>query len=271
MAEESLLKVYISQVRRHGVLSHEQEILLAQRMQEGDESARQRLINGNLRLVVSVAKKYTGDGDLLLDLIQEGNMGLLMAADKFSPSFSVRFSTYAYPWITQYILRYIQTKLPAICLPSRKEEELRRVRQSQSHLSMMLGREPSMTELATYLDMPESSLRQTLSYNFSYSSINVELYEGSTGEDLLADERFSVEQVGFRNLVADDVRRLVARLPREEHQVISCRFNLGEGGIKPQSFRQRGGRMGCSPERVRKLELKAMDSLRRVAGDLVTV
>ena len=128
MAQKSILEMYFEQIRRYERLTHDQERELVQRVRDGNDDARQRLVNANLRLVVSVAEKYTKDEQLLLDLIQEGNVGLMMAVDKFSSSFNVHFATYAYPWITQYILRYIQSKLPAIYLPSRKENEVRRLK-----------------------------------------------------------------------------------------------------------------------------------------------
>lgn len=268
MAQKSMLEMYFVQIKRYERLSHDQEMELALRIRNGDETARQRLVNANLRLVVSVAEKYTKDEHLLLDLIQEGNVGLMMAVDKFSSSYNVHFSTYAYPWITQYILRYIQSKLPAIYLPSRKEEEVRRLKKSRSYLQMMLGREPSVGELATYMDVSESLVRKTLSYCYAYSSLHTEIKEGEgiTCEDLLVDERSSMEQTGFRNLVAADVRRMVEDLPKAERQVIYYRFNFDKDTPKLRTFRQVSGRIGCSAETARKLEMKAMQSLRRRVG-----
>lgn len=274
MAQKSILEMYFAQIKRYERLSHGQELELALRIRNGDEAARQRLVNANLRLVVSVAEKYAKDEQLLLDLIQEGNVGLMMAVDKFSSSFNVHFSTYAYPWITQYILRYIQSKLPAISLPSRKEEEVRRLKKSRSYLQMMLGREPSVAELAIYMDMSESLVRKTLSYCYACSSLHAEVKEGQgiTCEDLLEDERSSIEQTGFRNLVAADVRRMVAELPKAERQVIYYRFNFDKDAPKLQTFRQVSGRIGCSTETARRLELKAMQSLRqRVGQELASV
>ena len=268
MVQESILEMYFTQIKRYERLSHDQELEVALRIRNGDEAARQRLVNANLRLVVSVAEKYAKDEQLLLDLIQEGNVGLMMAVDKFSSSFNVHFATYAYPWITQYILRYIQSKLPAIYLPSRKEEEVRRLKKSRSYLQMMLGREPSVAELAIYMDMSESLVRKTLSYCYAYSSLHAEVKggEGVTCEDLLVDERSSIEQTGFRNLVAADVRRMVEELPKAERQVIYYRFNFDKDAPKLRTFRQVSGRIGCSAETARKLEMKAMQSLRQRVG-----
>lgn len=268
MAQKSILEMYFEQIRRYERLTHDQERELAQKVRDGNDDARQRLVNANLRLVVSVAEKYTKDEQLLLDLIQEGNVGLMMAVDKFSSSFNVHFATYAYPWITQYILRYIQSKLPAIYLPSRKENEVRRLKKSRSYLQIMLGREPTVSELATYLDMSEYQVRNTLSYCYAYSSLNIELKEGDgvTCGDLLEDERSSMEQTGFRNLVAADVRRMVEELPKAERQVIYYRFNFDKDAPKLRTFRQVSGRIGCSAETARKLEMKAMQSLRRRVG-----
>ncbi len=273
MAQESMIEMYLAQVRHYEVLTHEQEMSLANEISKGSDEARQKLINSNLKLVVSIAEKHTRDEHLLLDLIQEGNMGLMMAVNKFSRSFNVRFSTYAYPWITQYILRYLQQKVPIIYLPSRKEEEVRRVKKTQTYLQMMLGREPSLGEVAAYLDVSESFVRETLTYSFACSSIHSELKkgEGLTCEDVLEDERSSVEQTGFRNLVAEDIRRMVDTLPRAERQVIYYRFSFDRDAVKCRTLRQIGGRIGCSTETVRKLELKALRSLKRIAQRTMSV
>ena len=273
MLQKGAFEQYVSEISRYKLLSQEQEILLAQKIQRGDRAARQSLTNANLRLVVNIAEKYAHEEQLLLDLIQEGNVGLMMAVDKFSPRFNTRFSTYAYPWITQYILRYMQCKLPAIYLPLRKEEEMRRIKTAQRELESLRGRQPSLAEVALYLDISEAAVRETLSYNFACSSLHWELTkDGSlTCEDMLVDERSSMEQTGFRNLVAADVRRMVDSLPKAERQVIYYRFNLDQEAATPRSLRQIGGRIGCSPETVRKLELRALQYLRKVALQTMSV
>lgn len=274
MVQKGAFEIYIAEICRYAMLTPEQELDLAQKIQWGDKVARQSLANANLRLVVNIAEKYAHEEQLLLDLIQEGNLGLMMAVDKFSPSFNTRFSTYAYPWITQYILRYIQSKIPRIYLPLRKEEEIRRVKKAQTDLQMMRSREPSLAEVALYLDVREDYVREILSYNFTYFSIHCELKKGEEGhtcEDILVDDRFSMEQTSLRNLVAADVRRLVDRLPKAERQVIYYRFNLDLESAKPRSLRQVSGRIGCSPETVRKLELRALKYLRKVAQETMFV
>lgn len=273
MSHKGTLEMYLSQICRYKLLTHEQEVQLAYQIQKGDAIARQNLIHANLKLVVSIAEKYTRDEQILLEFIQEGNLGLLMAVDKFSPSFSTRFSTYAYPWITQYILRYMQRKLPVIYLPLRKDEEVRRVKKAQTALYLMRGRAPSLGEIALYLDVTESYVREILSYNFACFSIHCELKkgEGFTLEDILVDERSSMEQTGLRNLIAAEVRQMVDALPQSEREVIYYRFNLDLGRNSPRTLRQIGGRVGCSPETVRKLELRALKSLRKVAQENMSV
>lgn len=273
MSHKGTLEMYLSQICGYKILTHEQEVNLAHRIQKGDVAARQNLIQANLKLVVSIAEKYTRDEQMLLEFIQEGNLGLMMAVDKFSPNFNTRFSTYAYPWITQYILRYMQQKLPAIYLPSQKEEEVRRIKKAQATLYLMRGREPSLGEIALYLDVKESYVREILSYNFACFSIHCELKkgEGATLEDILVDERSSMEQTGLRNLVAAEVRQMVDALPKSERQVIYYRFNLDFAATKHRTLRQVGGRIGCSPETVRKLELRALKSLRKVAQKTMSV
>ena len=267
MEQKSALEIYTAQIGRYQMLSHEQELRLARQIQDGDKDARQKLVNANLRLVVRIARKYAPDTELLLDLIQEGSIGLMKAADKFSPRFAVHFSTYAYPWITQYILRYIQGKVPAIYLPPRKAEDVRRVRKARCYLQMTLGREPTLAEVAACLGVKEGAVREVLRYSFTCSSIHRRLGKGERclHEDILVDDRFSMERTGFRNLVADDVRKMVDCLSKAERQVVCYRFGLGPSSAGPQSLRQVGKRVGCSAETVRNLELRALRFLREAA------
>ena len=145
--ENELITPYLSQLKKYPLLSADEEKKLANSIENGDMRARNLLVQSNLRLVISIAKKYLHYKVSLCDLLQEGNIGLLIAATKFRSSFNTRFSTYAYLWIQQYMLRFIRNKNPAIQIPHRKEAEIRRIRASQDHLHQHLGRKPNVGEL----------------------------------------------------------------------------------------------------------------------------
>jgi len=178
--DKLLIKSYMEQVTRYPLLSAEEEIELSRKIQKGDEEAKMKLVNSNLRLVVSIATKYASGQNSLMDLIQEGNLGLITAAGKFNHSFNTRFGTYAHSWITQSILRYIHGHIPTISIPFRKEEKLRNVKKSEVVLKQKLGRNPTLKELAVYLDISEESVKEILLLDYSYSSLNAEI-KGTEG------------------------------------------------------------------------------------------
>lgn len=271
--KEFLLTSYLAQIGRYSVLSHDEEITLAKEIKKGSSEAKLTLINCNLRLVVSIAEKYADDEYNLMDLIQEGNLGLITAAGKFNPKFNCRFSTYAFPWITQYILRYIQNKMPVIRLPHKKKEKIRQIKKSKAYLTDVLGREPSTKEIALYLDMGESELKKILECDYSCISMHtpIEGMDGVTGEDMLADERYSLENTSMKVFVQNEIQSLLHTLSERERQVLYYRYDMGDSKNNPRTFRQISKILGCSAETVRKIELHALKSLRSVAKEKLSI
>ena len=287
--KEFLLTSYLAQIGRYSVLSHDEEITLAKEIKKGSSEAKLTLINCNLRLVVSIAEKYADDEYNLMDLIQEGNLGLITAAGKFNPKFNCRFSTYAFPWITQYILRYIQNKMPVIRLPHKKEEkiiaylkefgkqhQLKTKVDEAGNVLMKKAASPGKENLQTvifYLDMGESELKKILECDYSCISMHtpIEGMDGVTGEDMLADERYSLENTSMKVFVQNEIQSLLHTLSERERQVLYYRYDMGDSKNNPRTFRQISKILGCSAETVRKIELHALKSLRSVAKEKLSI
>ncbi|MBO5137345.1 MAG: RNA polymerase sigma factor RpoD/SigA [Spirochaetaceae bacterium] len=269
--DKSLLTAYLEQVQRYPLLSAEQEKILSYKIQKGDNHAKMQLVNSNLRLVVSISKKYANNTSNFMDIIQEGNLGLLTAASKFNYSYKTRFATYAYPWISQCIIRYLQNKNSAISIPYRKDESLRRLRRSKTYLAQSLGRQPSVKELAVYMDTSEKVIEDIQKYEFSYTSINSEIKgtNGITYGDSICDNRqLSVENTIIKDFEINKIKNLVDNLPDRERQVIYFRYNLLQGN-KPKTLRQIAELLGISAESVRQTELRALKTLRKAAAGVV--
>ena len=170
--EDDLLTAYFSQIKRASLLSFEEELALSRKIQAGDEAARKRLIEANLRLVVKIAKDFTNSGIALIDLIQEGNIGLIKAASRYDHSRNVRFCTYAAWWIKQSIRRAISNKGRTIRIPQRKEEKLRRVLDVQASLTQARSKEPSVREIAEASGMSEAKVQEIMSYRSNVASLD---------------------------------------------------------------------------------------------------
>lgn len=266
--QKTIFSSYLEQINRYPLLTAEQERVLASKIKKGDEAAKAKLVSSNLRLVVSIAKKYAINGMDVMDLIQEGNLGLITAAGKFCDSFNTKFSTYAHPWITQTILRYVQNKTSIISIPFRKEEFLRTIRKAEDILAQKLKRIPTVQEIATYLDIPEDKVCATKRLDYKCSSLNDEVYgqEGKTFADVVADDKISVEQKLIDEVEMNNVRLLLENLSWREKQVIRYRYNLCNNGA-PKTLRQIGEILGVTSETVRQTELRAIHKLRKkVAG-----
>ena len=264
--DKLLIKSYMEQVTRYPLLSAEEEIELSRKIQKGDEEAKMKLVNSNLRLVVSIATKYASGQNSLMDLIQEGNLGLITAAGKFNHSFNTRFGTYAHSWITQSILRYIHGHIPTISIPFRKEEKLRNIKKSEVVLKQKLGRNPTLKELAVYLDISEESVKEILLLDYSYSSLNAEIKgtEGLTWADTISCPKPNPEDFCLKSMLSANIRDLLDFLPEQEKKVLFYRFNFLQEK-KPKTLRQIGDLIGVSAETVRQMEIRALRKLRTEA------
>ena len=255
---------YLSQIGRGKLLTHDEEIDLGRRARKGDETARAKLIEKNLRLVIPVAKKYRGKGLPFGDLIQEGNIGLMRAADKFDPEKGFRFSTYATWWIRQAIQRAVADKGRTIRVPVHMGEKIRKMARTYNELSAELEREPTDEEVAERLGWGVDRVKDVKSAIPDATSLNQPLSseEGSSQlGDLLEDERESemasevVEELEIRHLIG-----AVERLPERQRRVLIRRYGLD--GEKPARLADLSEELGVSPERIRQLQREAEQSLR---------
>jgi RNA polymerase primary sigma factor len=264
--ETLLLQSYIDQVKRYPLLSAEREAELSTAVQNGDEKARNDLVQGNLRLVVSIAKKYCGFQVSLIDMIQEGNIGLITAASRYKTSFNTRFSTYAYLWISQAILRFVRNKSPLISLPHRKEAIVRKINAIRDYLYQQCGHEPSYEELSVYMGIPVEQIHSALQYSYSLTSLDavIDFESDKTVGDFLADSESSPENEYIRRETKNNVHELINTLPEIEREVLTHRYNF-TGNQDKNTLRHVGSLLGISSETVRQMEMRAIKRLRKTA------
>jgi len=255
------LDLFMRDIRRYPLLTKQEEVDLARRVEQGDLSAKERMINSNLRLVVSVAKRYQGHELPLSDLIQEGMLGLIRAAEKFDYRKGFKFSTYATFWIRQAIQRGLANKARTIRVPVHIGQHERRIARVEGPLATELGREPTYEELAVAAELEPRQVQEVLEAPRASTSLERPVGdEGSSslGELLPSDAQGPDEQVGDQ-MESDAVRGAVLDLPERERQVIGMRFGLDGGEPKP--LREAGRRLGLSSEGVRKIEAQALQRL----------
>ena len=259
--------VYLSEVKRYPLLSPAQESELAMEISGGNRKSLEKLINSNLRLVIRAALHFKETGVPVMDLIQEGNMGLITAAGKFSPSFGTRFSTYAYPWIMQYMIRYLKTRFPQIVIPGRKEVLLKIMRQAREELSMSSasGEAPTNKALASYMGISENLLRELQKCDFSVSSLDFEVSDqgkSTSLADIIPDSTYSPEEMLMKREEKEEVRILLRTLPANESKVLWYRFNFA-CDEKQKTLRELSLLFGISPEAIRQTELRAIRHLKK--------
>ena len=260
-ATTDALQLFLNEIRRYPLLTATEEIELAKRIEQGDLAAKERMINSNLRLVVSIAKKYQGQELSLLDLIQEGIFGLIRAAEKFDWRKGYKFSTYATFWIRQAIQRGLANKARTIRIPVHIGQRERKIVRAERELSAKLGREPSDEEIAAAAELPLSQVEEVREAARTVTSLDRPVgEEGDTAlRDLLEGDSPPVDQEVELSLSEELLRRTVDELPETERHVIQLRYGID--GEDPQPLRETGRRLGLSAERVRQLESKALKRL----------
>ena len=260
---EDPVRMYLKEIGKVPLLSAEEEIELAKRMEEGDEQAKQKLAEANLRLVVSIAKRYVGRGMLFLDLIQEGNLGLIKAVEKFDYRKGYKFSTYATWWIRQAITRAIADQARTIRVPVHMVETINKLARIQRQLTLELNREPTEEELAKKMNMSIDKIRDI--YKISQEPVSLETPIGEEDDshlgDFIKDERnVSPEEYATNELLKDEISNVLLTLTEREEKVIRLRFGLEDG--KSRTLEEVGQMFGVTRERIRQIEAKALRKLR---------
>ncbi len=261
------LQIYLNEIGQIPLLSEEEERSLGEKSARGDEEARRKLSESNLRLVVSLAKRYTGRGVPLMDLIQEGNMGLMRAAQKYDYTKENRFSTYASWWIKEAMQRAIDQQSREIRVPVHVAENMKRVQKTGRELQQSLGRDVTPKEIAEKLgDKTEEEVKNIL--NYLQSPVSLETPVGDDGEnslgDMVEDRTEPTPEEAMNALVQqEEVKELLETLSDRERQVIRLRYGLDEE--KPHTLEEIGEILGVTRERVRQIEARALEKLRKSA------
>lgn len=265
-AESNTLNAYLQSIGDFQSLSREQEAAVTVRIREGDEKALEEMITANLKFVVSIAKQYVGQGLGLLDLINEGNLGLITAARKFSLRKGCRFITYAVWWIRQNILKALEIQTRAIRVPSNVLNDLSRLRKAEAELAQDLKRTPTSEEIASETDFRDKKFAYTLDAAANTVSLDSPCYqEGATClvESIPDPNAPPLDESFIQQAMHRDVRAAVGLLPERSRQILSLYF--GMDGDEPATYQQIGKQLGVSRERVRQLKEDALNKLRHPA------
>jgi RNA polymerase primary sigma factor len=261
------LQAYFQQIKNTPLLSFEEELDLSRKIQKGDEKAKQRLIEANLRLVVKIAKSYVAPDVSFLDLIQEGNLGLIKAASKYDYRKKVRFSTYAAWWIKQAIVRSLSNKRRAIRLPHRKEEALKKIQKTFYLLNQKLLRKPSVEEVAEELHMKPEDVASILNAASAVASLDNDSYfESGSLLDVCEDTSYDPDRELMEKSMREETMKFLEHLLDKEKQILLYRFSF-YGGQK-YTLKSIGEQLGISPETVRQIEMRAIRKLRKHADEL---
>jgi RNA polymerase primary sigma factor len=264
------LQLFLNEAGRYPLLTAAQEVEISKRIEAGDKSAKDLLVNSNLRLVVSIAKKYQGHGLTLLDLIQEGIIGLIRAAEKFDWRKGFKFSTYATWWIRQAVQRGVANKARTIRIPVHIVEREQKISRSERELVAKLERAPTLEELAKHSKLPLKQVREVRAAARAVASLDKPVGEGDTasyGDLFASDEKTPAEQVEV-DLTERALHQAVDELPEREQRILKLRYGLN-GDTDPKSLEEIGRILGITRERVRQLEGEALRRLaesREIAG-----
>ncbi len=261
--EDLSINQYFSAINQIDLLTPEEEIELAKKKCKGDEKAKEALINANLRLVVKIAKNYTNLESSLIDLIQEGNLGLIRAAEKFDYKMGCRFSTYASYWIKHYITRFIAKRSRTIRVPIRKGDLFKKIKRVQDELTNELGKEPSYKDIADMLGIDERSVsdilevfQPTVSLEYPLNDEEFNLYE------VVSDEKFLSPDTSIsRRDLKKELEIAMESLMENERLILTKRFGLD--GNEPVTLKDVGNEFGISAETVRQIEARAMQKIKQ--------
>ena len=257
------VRMYLKEIGKISLLSLDEETELSKRIAEGDETAKNRLAESNLRLVVSIAKRYVGRGMLFLDLIQEGNIGLMKAVEKFDAEKGYKFSTYATWWIRQAITRAIADQARTIRVPVHMVETINKLSRYQRQLTLELNREPTDEELAKKMGMSPDKVREVIKIAQDPVSLETPIGEEEDSHlgDFVPDEsNMSPEDFTIHEMLKEEIGDVLLTLTEREEQVLRLRFGLDDGS--PKTLEEVGQMFGVTRERIRQIEAKALRKLR---------
>ena len=261
------VRLYLREIGKTPLLTGDEELELAQKVKEGDKRAKDKMAEANMRLVVSIAKRYSGRGLDFLDLIQEGNTGLLRAVEKFDPDKGFKFSTYATWWIRQAITRAIADQARVIRIPVHMVETINKLLRTQRRMTQELNREPTMDELAKELDMEPSKIEYVMKIKQDIHSLDAGV--GRDGEeedsvlgDFIEDEDSTTpEESASNQLLKEQVQAILSSLSDREQKIVKMRFGLDNG--KSHTLEEVGQEFAVTRERIRQIEAKALAKLRK--------
>lgn len=264
IADDSV-RLYLREIGKIPLLSAEEELALAQRVVAGDKDAKDKMAEANMRLVVSIAKRYVGRGLDLLDLIQEGNTGLLRAVEKFDPDKGFKFSTYATWWIRQAITRAIADQARTIRIPVHMVETINKLLRTQRRLTQELNREPSNEEIAKAMDLDVDKVEHIMKIKQDISSLDASIRddeEESVLADFIEDEDTArPEELATNQLLKEQVKDMLGALTEREQKILKLRFGLEDG--KQHTLEEVGQEFSVTRERIRQIEAKALAKLRK--------
>ena len=261
------VRLYLREIGKIPLLSNEEEVDLAYRIVKGEKKAKDKMVEANMRLVVSIAKRYSGRGLDFLDLIQEGNTGLLRAVEKFDPDKGFKFSTYATWWIRQAITRAIADQARTIRIPVHMVETINKVLRATRKLTNELNREPTVEEIAKEMGMEPEKIDYVMKIKQDIASLDATVGRDGDDEDsvlgdFIEDEgRVSPEDAAAAQMLKEQIAKILSSLSEREQKVVKLRFGIGGG--RPHTLEEVGAEFSVTRERIRQIEAKALSKLRK--------